>query len=167
VEEAMPEHRARKHHQDRVAETLRLEIATMIEGELSDPRIDFCYVSEVALNPGGRSARVYVAIDSAVKDIAKAETNTIAGLEAAKGYIRHELKERMGKRHVPDLSFLADRSGRFQARIDELMGRSRSRRAAALAREGAAAAPPASQQEDAQLGPPDEKASPEQKASLS
>ena len=69
----MPEHRARKHHQDRVAETLRLEIGTMIEGELSDPRIDFCYVSEVALNPGGKSARVYVAIDSAVKDIVKAE----------------------------------------------------------------------------------------------
>jgi len=47
-------------------------------GELSDPRIDFCYVSEVALNPGGKSARVYVAIDSAVKDVAKAEANTIA-----------------------------------------------------------------------------------------
>ena len=56
----MPEHRARKHHQDRVAEALRDEIGAMIEGELSDPRIDFCYVSEVALNPGGKSARVYV-----------------------------------------------------------------------------------------------------------
>jgi len=121
----MPEHRGRKHHQDRVAETLRLEIGAMIEGELSDPRIDFCYVSEVALNPGGKSARVYVAVDSAVKDIAKAEENTIAGLEAAKGYIRHELQERMGVRRVPDLIFLADRSGRFQARIEELMGRSR------------------------------------------
>ena len=124
----MPEHRARKHHQDRVAETLREEIGTMIEGELSDPRIDFCYVTEVVLNPGGRSARVYVAVDSSVKDIDKAEQNTIAGLEAAKGYIRFELKERMGVRHVPDLSFLADRSGRFQARIDELMERSRRRR---------------------------------------
>jgi ribosome-binding factor A len=123
----MPEHRARKHHQDRVAETLRLEISTMIEGELSDPRIDFCYVTEVALNPGGKSARVYVAIDSSVKDIAKAEENTIAGLEAAKGYIRFELKERMGVRHVPELAFLADRSGRFQARIEELMDRSRKR----------------------------------------
>lgn len=123
----MPEHRARKHHQDRVAETLRLEISTMIEGELSDPRIDFCYVTEVALNPGGKSARVYVAIDSSVKDIAKAEVNTIAGLEAAKGYIRFELKERMGVRHVPELAFLADRSGRFQARIEELMDRSRKR----------------------------------------
>jgi len=121
----MPEHRARKHHQDRVAETLRLEIGAMIEGELSDPRIDFCYVSEVALNPGGKSARVYIAVDSAVKDIAKAEANTIAGLEAAKGYIRHGLQESMGVRRVPDLIFLADRSGRFQARIEELMGRSR------------------------------------------
>ncbi|MGB7267730.1 MAG: 30S ribosome-binding factor RbfA [Terracidiphilus sp.] len=121
----MPEYRARKHHQDRVAETLRDEIGVMIEGELSDPRIDFCHVSEVALNPGGKSARVYIVVDSAAKDIAKAEADTIAGLEAAKGYIRHELKERMGVRRVPELTFLADRSGRFQARIDELMSRSR------------------------------------------
>jgi ribosome-binding factor A len=130
--EVMPEHRARKHHQDRVAETLRVEIATMIEGELSDPRINFCYVTEVALNPGGKSARVYVAVDSAVKDIAQAEVDTIAGLEAAKGYIRYELKERMGVRHVPELSFLADRSGRFQARIVELMDRSRKRQKTSL-----------------------------------
>jgi ribosome-binding factor A len=125
----MPEHRARKHHQDRVAEALREEIGAMIEGELSDPRIDFCYVSEVALNPGGKSARVYIALDSAVKDIAKAETETMAGLDAAKGYIRHELKERMGVRYIPDLTFLPDRSGRFQARIEELMNRSRKQAA--------------------------------------
>lgn len=121
----MPEHRARKHHQDRVAEALKDEIGAMIEGELSDPRIDFCHVSEVALNPGGKSARVYVALDTNSKDIAKAEEQTIAGLEAAKGYIRRELKERMGVRHVPELSFLADRSGRFQARIEQLMSRGR------------------------------------------
>ena len=123
----MPEHRGRKHHQDRVAEALREEIGAMIEGELSDPRIDFCHVSEVALNPGGKSARVYVAVDSAVKDIASSEQQTIAGLEAAKGYIRRELQERMGVRRVPDLCFLADRSGRFQARVEELMSRSRKR----------------------------------------
>jgi ribosome-binding factor A len=123
----MPEHRARKHHQDRVAETLREEIGAMIEGELSDPRINFCYVTEVAMNPGGKSARVYIAVDSSVKDIVKAEEETVEGLEAAKGYIRAEIKERMGVRHVPELTFLADRSGRFQARIEELMGRQRKR----------------------------------------
>jgi ribosome-binding factor A len=126
----MPEHRGRKHHQDRVAETLREEIGAMIEGELSDPRIAFCYVSEVVLNPGGKSARVYVAVDSAVPDIDKAEQDTVAGLEAAKGYIRFELKERMGVRHVPELAFIADPSGRFQARIEELMNRARKSAAA-------------------------------------
>lgn len=125
----MPEHRGRKHHQDRVAEALREEISVMIEGELSDPRIDFCTVTEVVLNPGGKSARVYVAVDNSVKgkDIEKAERNTVAGLEAAKGYIRYELKERMGVRHVPELCFEADRSGRYQDRITELMERSRKR----------------------------------------
>lgn len=126
----MPEHRGRKHHQNRVAEALREEIGAMIEGELSDPRIAFCHVSEVVLNPGGKSARVYVALDSAVPNIAQAEADTVAGLEAAKGYIRYELKERMGVRHVPDLAFFADRSGRFQARIEELMARSQKRQKA-------------------------------------
>jgi ribosome-binding factor A len=126
----MPEHRGRKHHQDRVAETLREEIGVLIEGELTDPRIGLCYVSEVALNPGAKSARVYVALDSATVDIERAEESTVAGLEAAKGYIRYELKERMGVRHVPELSFLADRSGRYQARIEELMDRQRKRQKA-------------------------------------
>jgi ribosome-binding factor A len=126
----MPEHRGRKHHQDRVAETLRVEIGAMIEGELSDPRINFCYVSEVILNPGAKSAEIYVAVDSAVPNIAKAEEDTIAGLEAAKGFIRYELKERMGVRNIPDLTFHADRSGRFQARIEQLMNRSRKRQKA-------------------------------------
>jgi ribosome-binding factor A len=134
----MPEHRARKHHQDRVAETLRLEIGIMIDGELSDPRIANCYVSEVALNPGGKSARVYVAVDTTIKNIEQAEKDTVAGLEAAKGYIRYELKERMGVRHVPDLNFLADRSGRFQARIVELMDRSRKRHKAPVEPEAVA-----------------------------
>ena len=102
----------------------------MIEGELSDPRIAFCYVSEVVLNPGGKSARVYVAVDSAVPDIAKAEDDTVAGLEAAKGYIRFRAEGAHGRAPRSRTGFLADRSGRFQARIDELMDRSRKRQKA-------------------------------------
>jgi ribosome-binding factor A len=138
----MLENRARKHHQDRVAETLRLEIGVMIEGELSDPRIGFCHVSEVSLNPGAKSARVYVAVDGNVPDIAQTEKDTIAGLEAAKGYIRFQLKERLGVRHVPDLLFLADRSGRFQARIDQLMDRSRKRQKPATEAQSALSSSP-------------------------
>ena len=120
----MAEPRARVYHRNRVAETLREEIGTMLEGQLSDPRIAFCYVTEVVMNPGSKSARVYIAVDGG----AEAEEQTVAALVAAKGYIRHELLERMGVRRVPDLSFHVDRSERFQSRIDELLGRVKKRK---------------------------------------
>jgi len=119
----MPEQRARKYHQDRVAETLREEIGAMIEGELSDPRISFAYITQVVLNPGGKSALIYVAVDGGPEE----EAQTIQGLMAARGYIRHELLERMGVRHVPELSFHIDRSEKMKARIDELLGRAQKR----------------------------------------
>jgi ribosome-binding factor A len=119
----MAEPRARIYHRSRVAETLREEIGTMLEGELSDPRIAFCYVTEVEMNPASKSARVYIAVDGGEE----AEKNTVAALVAAKGYIRHELLERLGTRRVPDLTFHVDKSERFQTRIDELLGRSRRR----------------------------------------
>ena len=119
----MPEQRARKYHQDRVAETLREEIGTMIEGELSDPRISFAYITQVVLNPGGKSALIYVAVDGGPNE----EAQTIEGLMAARGYIRHELLERMGVRHVPELTFHIDRSAKMKSRIDELLGRAKKR----------------------------------------
>jgi ribosome-binding factor A len=119
----MAEQRARKYHQDRVAETLREEIGAMIEGELSDPRISFAYVTQVVLNPGGKSALIYVAVDGGTDE----EAQTLDGLMAARGYIKHELLERTGKKHVPDLTFHIDRSEKMKARIDELLGRQRRR----------------------------------------
>ncbi len=126
----MPELRAKKHHQDRMAETLREEISSMIVGELSDPRIRFAYVTEVALAPGGRSARVFIALDSGGT---VEEEETIAGLVAARGHIRHELLERLGKRHVPELTFHIDRSKKVTTRIDDLMSRKQKKAKTALA----------------------------------
>jgi ribosome-binding factor A len=117
----MVEPRARKYHRDRVAETLREEISGMIVGELADPRISFAYVSEVVLNPGGKSARVYIAVDGGEVE----EEKTREALTAARGYIRHELLERMGVRHVPELSFQIDKSKHLKLRIDELLGRTK------------------------------------------
>jgi ribosome-binding factor A len=134
----MPEQRARKYHQDRVAGTLRDEITAMIEGQLSDPRIAFAYVSQVALNPGGKSALVYITVDGGEKE----EEETLAALMAARGYIRHELLERTGKRHIPEISFHIDRSEKMKARIDELMSRKRQRAKPEAAGEATASATP-------------------------
>jgi ribosome-binding factor A len=119
----MPEDRAKRYHQERIAETVREEIDAMILGDLSDPRIQSAHVTQVLLNPGGKSAEVYVQIDGGPD----AEASTVEGLMAARGWIRVELKTRMGKRHVPELTFHADRSERMAGRIDELLTRTRKR----------------------------------------
>lgn len=119
----MPEQRGRKYHQDRVAETIREEIDAMMLGDLSDPRIHSAHVTQVVINPGGKSAEVFVQVE----DGPEAELATVEGLMAARGWIRAELKDRMGKRHVPDVTFHADRSERMAGRIDELLTRTRKR----------------------------------------
>ena len=119
----MPEQRGRDHHRHRVAETLREEIAIIIDGELSDPRIGSVNVTEVALGPGGKSGLVYVAVEGDEQE----EDSTLAGLIAARGYIHSVLLDRMGVKHIPDLSFHIDRSEKMSARMDTLLDRMKKR----------------------------------------
>jgi len=95
----------------------------MLEGELSDPRIAPSYVTEVVLAPGGKSARVFVAVHGSEAE----EESTLAGLMTARAYIRSQLRDRMGVRHVPELTFAIDRSERLTGRMDELLDRMRKR----------------------------------------
>ena len=95
----------------------------MLEGELSDPRIALAHVTEVVLAPGGKSARIFVAVQGTPDD----EESTLAGLTTAREYIRSQLRDRMGVRHIPELSFAIDRSERMTGRMDELLSRMKKR----------------------------------------
>lgn len=119
----MPEQRARQYHRDRVAGTFTEEITAMLEGELSDPRIAPCYVTEVVLAPGGKSCRVFLAVHGDER----AEAATLEGMMTARGYIRSELRSRMGVRHVPEITFAIDRTEKISARMDDLLGRMKKR----------------------------------------
>ena len=124
------ERRGQKYHRERLGEALREEIETILEGELGDPRIGLVNVSEVHLAPDSRSARVLVVVQG---DDAEA-AETMEGLQAASGFVRRELVERLHLRRAPELIFIHDRSREFEARIDELLSRSKKRRDAARAR---------------------------------
>jgi ribosome-binding factor A len=119
----MPEQRARTYHRNRVANTFSEEIGAMLEGELSDPRIAPSYVTDVVLAPGGKSARVFIAVHGSEKE----EDSTLEALTTARAYIRTQLRDRMGVRHVPELSFAIDRSEKMTGRMDELLNRMRKR----------------------------------------
>ena len=120
----MPEHRGRQHHRARVGETLKEEIGVIIEGELGDPRIALCTVTEIALAPDGKSARVDIEVAGDEREAAQ----TITAINAAKGYIKRELLLRLGVRHIPELNFLLDKSQEYGSRIDDLLGRIKKRK---------------------------------------
>ncbi len=119
----MPEPRARQYHRNRVAQSFSEEIGAMLEGELSDPRIFPSVVTEVVLAPGGKSARVFIAVHGDREE----EDSTLAALTQARGFIRAQIRDRMGIRHIPELNFAIDRSEKMTGRMDELLGRMRKR----------------------------------------
>jgi len=119
----MPEQRGKQYHRERIGEALKDEIGAIIEGELGDPRIALCHITEILLAPDGKSARVFISVQGDEQEAKQ----TIKAIEAAKGYIRRQLLERLGVRHVPELTFLLDRSDQYGARIDELLGRIKKR----------------------------------------
>jgi ribosome-binding factor A len=120
----MPEQRARQHHRDRVASTFSEEITALLEGELTDPRIAPSYVTEVVLTPGGKSCRVFIAVTGTEAE----EDATLEGLMAARSYIRTVIRDRMGVRHVPEITFAIDRSERLGTRLDAVFNNVKKRR---------------------------------------
>jgi len=115
------ERRGQQHHRQRLAEAIREEIDTIVEGELGDPRIGLVNVSSVIMAPDGRSARVLVVAQGDDEEAAR----TMEGLTAAVGFVRRELVDRLHLRRAPELFFQLDRSQLYQSRIDELLKRSR------------------------------------------
>lgn len=117
------EKRGQKYHRERLEGALREEIETIVEGELGDPRIGLVNVTGVELAQDSRSAHVLI---SAQGDDAESG-RTLEGLQAAVGFIRHELTERLHLRHAPELFFRLDRSQQYESRINDLLSRARKK----------------------------------------
>jgi ribosome-binding factor A len=113
------ENRSAQHHKDRVIEAIKEELASIVTGELSDPRVGLVTVNEVMVAPGGRSARVYVAVAGDERE----QQRSVAALNDAVGFIRHQLAEALSLRVAPELHFVLDTSGQYASRIDELLDR--------------------------------------------
>lgn len=107
------------HRHERVGEEIAHEINAMLAGELKDPRLEGnVVVSEVRVQPDMKHARVFVTVRS---ENSKEQSDAIAALEHASGFIRHELIERLQLRRLPDLHFTLDLSQERVERIEQLL----------------------------------------------
>ena len=111
------------HRTERIAEEVRNEVSLMLAGELKDPRLAApVMVTEVRLGAGMRTIRVFVSLDG---DEAERAT-TLEGLQAAKGFVRHELVERLHLRRAPDVLFMLDDSEEYGNRIENLLRKAKT-----------------------------------------
>jgi ribosome-binding factor A len=109
---------------ERVSEALREELDEIITYELADPRIETAGIAEVAVSPDARHARVRVL---ATGD-ADAQRRTIDALNAARGFVRRALAQRIDMFRIPELHFEPAVSAELGSRITHLMKRVRKGR---------------------------------------
>lgn len=89
----------------------------MVTNELKDPRVGFVTITEVRPAPDLKSARVYVSIYGT--DAERKES--LAGLNAAAGYLQRQLGRRVKLRYIPHLTFAVDESLDRAMRIEALL----------------------------------------------
>ena len=102
----------------RVEEMMKEQIALIIQQEVKDPRLGFVTVSEVKVSKDLRNANIYIiAHDETEEHI----NDVLKGLEAASGFIRHLLGQRMALRFLPLLKFHYDKAFQQADRIEKLI----------------------------------------------
>jgi ribosome-binding factor A len=108
----------------RVSEAVREELIQLIGFEMSDPRLLNVDVTLVNVSPDGRHAHVLVGL----RGDEKVQKESLAGLDHAKHYLRHELARRLSLRRVPELHFEPDAGAEVENRIERLLHRARKTR---------------------------------------
>jgi len=91
---------------EKVSEAIKREISVMLTQEVKDPGIHFATVTSVVTTDDLRDAKIYVSImgDEATRK------ESMEGLERAKGFLRHEIGQRLKLRYTPNLHFFLDKS---------------------------------------------------------
>jgi ribosome-binding factor A len=101
----------------RIADRIRQELSEMLVREISDPRLQQIFVTDVKVDRELAFADVYV---SAVEGVERSE-EVLAGLESASGFMRRSLAARIELRAFPRLRFHWDPTPENADHIEKLL----------------------------------------------
>ncbi|MEE8339127.1 MAG: 30S ribosome-binding factor RbfA [Xanthomonadales bacterium] len=101
---------------ERVAGSLRRELAKLIQMELKDPEVGFIGLSDVEVTRDLAHAKVFVTVFESEK-----ASSTLKALKRAAGFLRSRLSQEMRIRSVPELHFHHDASVETGRRMDSLI----------------------------------------------
>lgn len=107
---------------ERVNDLLKIELDALLRREAKDPRLDTMWsITDVEVSRDLRHAKVHVSVLGTDEEA----ESTLAGMTAARSYLRRELSRRLNTmHHVPEIEFKRDtsieRGVRMGALLDEL-----------------------------------------------
>lgn len=101
----------------RIADRIKREMSEMLIFELSDPRVQQIYVTDVNVDRELAYANIYV---SAVEGVERAP-EVLEGLKSASGFIRRNLAKRVQLRSFPHLRFHWDPTPEQADRIEQIL----------------------------------------------
>ena len=110
---------------DRVAEAIRMEIATFLREGAKDPRlVGLVTITAVEVTRDLRHAKLFISVMGSDSERAA----TLDALESMKGHLRTRLSKSMTLRVAPEISFKLDESVARAARIESLLAQVREKK---------------------------------------
>jgi len=100
----------------RLGQLIQHELAKLLVNDVKDPRVGFATVTEVRTAADLAQARAFVSI---LGDDAQ-RSETMKGLDKARGFLRRELAQRLRLRQVPELVFELDDTLDRAERLDSV-----------------------------------------------
>jgi len=101
---------------ERVAGSLRRELAKLIQNEIKDPEVGFIGLSDVEVTRDLGHAKVFVTVFEPEK-----AASSLKALSKAAGFLRRRLGQEMRIRSVPELHFQHDASVETGQHMDGLI----------------------------------------------
>lgn len=102
--------------QERVSDALIEQISYILETEVKNKDIRFVTITDVKVTNDLSFAKVYFTVLN--KDKLK---ETLKALKSASGFIRHELRDRVDIRQIPELTFVYDESIEYGEKIESIL----------------------------------------------
>jgi ribosome-binding factor A len=107
---------------DKVAETLKKEVSSILHDELNDPRMGFVTITRVELTADLRYARIFYSVLGQEQDYAR----TRDALDSALSFIRRLIGQRIKMKFTPEIIFKEDHSNEYSIKIEEILDQIRS-----------------------------------------
>ena len=108
----------------RIADRIRQELSELLIREISDPRLQQIYVTDVKVDRELAYADIYV---SAVEGVSRS-ADVLAGLESASGFLRRTLASRVELRAFPRLRFHWDMTPEHADHIEQILAELRKKK---------------------------------------